>query len=225
MEIVVATTIFAIVAAAMMSLFNYTLKINRKTEALRQASQGMRNLVEFIVKEVRNGQIDYSVINGTVIAPLQPWTAANSPCPVSSSGVGNANSNTATIYGRSNVGLTGKADNALGIITTDDDRECIYLADKNGNPVSYSSSTPFNGAQLMMNKNGNIYSLDPSNFTVAYAQFGVQPLYDPYTTTPSPAKLQPMVQMEFEFIVTLPTGETYPIYYQTAASTGHYDVP
>lgn len=63
MEIVVATTLFATVLTLMLSLFTYTLKINRRTEALRQASQGMRNFTEFIVKEIRNGQIDYS---GTV---------------------------------------------------------------------------------------------------------------------------------------------------------------
>lgn len=58
-EIVVATTIFATVITVMFSLFNYTLKINRRTEALRQASQGVRNFTEFLVKEIRNGKIDY----------------------------------------------------------------------------------------------------------------------------------------------------------------------
>lgn len=60
MEIVVSTTIFATVLTLMLSLFNYTLKINRRTEALRQVTQGMRNFTEYIVKEVRNGQIDYT---------------------------------------------------------------------------------------------------------------------------------------------------------------------
>lgn len=60
MEIVVSTTIFAAVLTLMLSLFNYTLKINRRTEALRQVTQGMRNFTEYLVKEVRNGQIDYS---------------------------------------------------------------------------------------------------------------------------------------------------------------------
>lgn len=60
MEIVISTTIFATVLTLMLSLFNYTLKINRRTEALRQVTQGMRNFTEYLVKEVRNGQIDYS---------------------------------------------------------------------------------------------------------------------------------------------------------------------
>lgn len=59
-EMVVATTIFATSLVAMFSMFNYVLKINRRTEALRQASQGVRNFVEFLVKEVRNGKIDYT---------------------------------------------------------------------------------------------------------------------------------------------------------------------
>lgn len=60
MEIVVSTTIFATVLTLMLSLFNFTLKINRRTEALRQTTQGMRTFTEYIVKEIRNGQIDYS---------------------------------------------------------------------------------------------------------------------------------------------------------------------
>jgi prepilin-type N-terminal cleavage/methylation domain-containing protein len=59
-EVVVATAIFATVLTIMLTLFNYTLKINRRTEALRQASQSMRNFVEFLVREVRNGTIDYA---------------------------------------------------------------------------------------------------------------------------------------------------------------------
>ena len=55
MEIVVATTLFAIVFSSLLGLFNYILKINRKSEALRQASQGARDFVEYLVKEIRNG--------------------------------------------------------------------------------------------------------------------------------------------------------------------------
>lgn len=59
MEIVVATMIFATTVTLMLSLFVYTLKINRKVDSLRQVSQGTRNFMEFFIKEVRNGQIDY----------------------------------------------------------------------------------------------------------------------------------------------------------------------
>jgi prepilin-type N-terminal cleavage/methylation domain-containing protein len=59
MEIVVATTIFATVVTIMMVLFNYTLQINRRVDALRQSAQGTRNFIEFLVREIRNGKIDY----------------------------------------------------------------------------------------------------------------------------------------------------------------------
>ena len=60
MEVVVATTIFATVLTLMLVLFDYTLKINRRVEALRQVTQATRNFTEFLVREVRNGSIDYS---------------------------------------------------------------------------------------------------------------------------------------------------------------------
>lgn len=60
MEIVVSTTIFAVVLTMTLAIFNYALKINRRTEALRQTTQGMRNFTEFLVKEIRNGKIEYS---------------------------------------------------------------------------------------------------------------------------------------------------------------------
>ena len=59
MEIVVATLIFATTLTLMLSLFVYTLRVNRRVESLRQVSQGTRNFMEFFIKEVRNGQIDY----------------------------------------------------------------------------------------------------------------------------------------------------------------------
>jgi len=59
MEIVVATTIFVTSVTIMMVLFNYTLQINRRVDALRQSAQGTRNFAEFLVREIRNGKIDY----------------------------------------------------------------------------------------------------------------------------------------------------------------------
>ncbi len=62
MEIVVSTTIFAVTVTLMLSLFNYTLKINRRVQSLRQISQGTRNFTEVLAREIRNGQIDYSSV-------------------------------------------------------------------------------------------------------------------------------------------------------------------
>lgn len=59
-EIIVSTAIFVTVVSAMLVLFNYTLQINRRVQALREVVQGTRNFTETITREIRNGRIDYS---------------------------------------------------------------------------------------------------------------------------------------------------------------------
>src|SRR6476660_3667458 len=59
-EILVSTAIFVVVVAAMLSLFNYTLKINRRVKSLREVAQGTRTFTETLTREIRNGRIDYS---------------------------------------------------------------------------------------------------------------------------------------------------------------------
>ena len=221
MEIMVATTIFAFVTVAMTSLFSYTLKINRRAEALRQATQGMRNFVEFVVKEIRNGQIDYSVNNaGTsnlVAGPIGPC-----PRPANSLPVNSQNRNDrGNIYGQ--MGGSNYADNALGIITPEGDRECIYLADGSG-----TRAVGFTGSKVVINKNNTTTEdINPPNFTVNYLVFYIRPLLDPYTNLPvnSVPKTQPSVSFSVNFTAKLPTGETVPIYYQTSVSSDKYDIP
>src|SRR6185437_4211109 len=105
MEIVVATTIFAIAMIGLLSLFNYVLKINRRSQALTQASQGMRNFVEFLVKEVQNGQIDYDVVGG------QTYSSGVGPC--------NPPGTTGAAVGSSAPSTYSSQENKLGIINTD----------------------------------------------------------------------------------------------------------
>lgn len=59
-EVLVSTAIFVVVVSAMLALFNYTLKINRQVQALREVVQGTRTFAETITREIRNGRIDYS---------------------------------------------------------------------------------------------------------------------------------------------------------------------
>lgn len=59
-EIIVSTAIFTTVVAAMLSLFNYTLQINRRVQALRELVQGSRAFTETLSREIRNDRIDYS---------------------------------------------------------------------------------------------------------------------------------------------------------------------
>ncbi len=104
-EIIVSTTIFAVVLSMMLTLFNYTLKINRRAESLRQATQGARNFTEFVIKEIRNGRIDYGPPPAG-LAPIGPHCS--------------------TSYSNNDTG-----DTALGLVNIDNDQECIYLSGSN----------------------------------------------------------------------------------------------
>jgi prepilin-type N-terminal cleavage/methylation domain-containing protein len=203
MEIMVSTVIFAIVAVALLSLFNFVLKINRKSEALRQTSQGMRDMVEYIVKEVRNGQIDYGFVDpgGT--------TASSPPCPGTS---------------LSSAGYS-STENRLALLNTDNVEECLYYGNSSGSYIGaniFSSST--GGSTLVLAKTGlTAQVLNPANFTIDQLMFLVRPLNDPYS--PGNTKFQPMVTIIIQATTKLPTGEKTTIYYQTSISTSKYDIP
>ena len=194
MEIMVATTIFALLSTALMSLFNYTLKINRQSDALRQSTQGIRSMVETITKEIHNGQIDYSVQGGKDQANV-------TGCPMAPPYTIGAVYNGGNVYNDSET--------RLGIITSAGARECIYLngqdlwISKEGNP------TPA--------------KLNPPNFQVQQLIFYIRPRIDPYYRA-APPKIQPFVSIMLYAKTKLPTGEIVPIYYQTALSTNKYDV-
>lgn len=235
MEIMVSTTIFAIVSVGLLSLFSYVLKINRKSEALRQASQGARNFVEYLVKEIRNGQIDYYVANGQTYSAGITGSPCQPPGAVSSAVTG------AKTYNFK--------ENKLGIINTENVQECFYLADDQAAPV-YAGSGVFSGnavtsrpvKNLMMMKQGvaTAQTLNPPNFYVQKLMFLIRPVCDPYTYGPSAQpsggpgcadysnnypKIQPTVSIFVQFLVQLPTGESVPIYYQTSVSSNKYDIP
>ncbi len=216
MEIVVATTIFAFVVVALTSLFNYTLRINRRSEALRQASQGMRDFVESIAKEARNGQIDYGVISGQTVV---------------SSGLGNCDirpagsSYSATTNGRSSYETM---DNRLGIIDTEGNRKCFFLGNSQG---TWVGNGVFNGSTLVMEKSGGIHQIvNPPNYELQYLSFFIRPTCDPYTASCTDysnqtPKYQPLVTIVARFLTRLPTGEQVSIYYQTSVSSDKYDIP
>ena len=201
MEILVATVIFAFVSVALLTLFDYTLKINRRSEALRQASQGMRNFMEFVVKEIRNGQVDYGIENGLVLRPSIP------ACPIPS-----------TVNG-----FTYQSEETrLGIVDYDGKRSCLYLG--NGSGISDSA-----GNYLWLNKESfaSPQLINPPNFSVARLAFFIRPLRDPYVDVPGIgyAQQQPYVTISALFRIILPSGETVPVYYQTTVSTQKYDLP
>lgn len=232
MEILVATTVFAIVVAALMSMFNYTLKINRRSESLRQATQGMRDLIELLAKEVRSGQIDYGVLGG------QAQNVANYPLGACTAPTVGSSGNPIP------VGDTyTQQSNKFAILTSGGDYECFFLAEGPGNSdgpggTPLAVGTPVNGFGssatnpnpiLAMKKNTlPLEIITPLNLSVQKVMFMVRPLCDPYSPGCSSysgyPKVQPFVTILAQFRVVLPTGEKTDIYYQTSVSSNKYDI-
>ncbi len=231
MEIIVATTLFAFTSVALTSLFNYVLKINRRGEAVRQATQSMRDFVELVAKEVRNGQIDYGVINGsTAVSPV-------GPCPTPPSSDSGAINPGQSLIGLQNIKSSYEdSDNRLGITDINGDRWCFFLGDASGNyvgvPSSINDAGHHQGQTLMVQKStaGAQQLMNSSNTTINYLAFAIRPECDPYVITcedynNKAPKIQPFVAIAINFTIRLPTGEQSVVYYQTAISTDKYDVP
>ncbi len=135
MEIMVATSIFAGVLLMMLVLFNYTLRINRRVEALRQLSQASRNFTEFIVREIRNGNVDYT---GTV---------DSAHCP------------------SGNPTYDPTRNQSLALVNHNGDRECFYLAiidSQNANLMI--SRLSVNGQQVTEQVNPSNVNISPNAF-------------------------------------------------------------
>ncbi len=248
MEIIVATMIFAVVVSALMTMFNYVLKINRRTEALRQASQGMRDLMETIVKEVRNGQIDYAVVNGTSDNNNSFYANVNNPCRPSNLPLVGAGPSYPV---KSTYPVSGGPANRLAILTSENNYVCFYLGEGPGNtngpgnttlPVgsklsgaaagSFAAVLPSNPKPVLaLQKNVlPLEVLTPPNVSVQNLVFLVKPTCDPYAPNctdyiNSYPKIQPQVTIIAKFRVILPTGEQTDIDYQTTVSSSDYNIP
>ncbi|MCL5774789.1 MAG: hypothetical protein M1333_01090 [Patescibacteria group bacterium] len=231
MEIVVSTTIFAFVSVAMMAMFNYTLKINRRSEALRQATQGMRNFVEYLVKEIRNGEIDYGIVNGNTIAS-GVWPAnycGFGVTPPITSQQCTANPSDGTCFSS----LYPARSNKLAFINNDGERKCIFYGG-NGSPTTPQNDGVFSAAggtmvQELASSLGSRQVLNPPNFTVDSLMFIVRPTCDPMAKcidyNNSYPKTQPSLVMMIRFTTLLPTGEKVTINYQTGVSINKYNYP
>jgi type II secretory pathway pseudopilin PulG len=221
MEIVVSTTIFAFVSVAMMTMFNYTLKINRRSEALRQATQGMRNFVEYLVKEIRNGEIDYAIVDGNEITTSWPVNYCGFATPP------------ITKTGDSFSSLYPARSNKLAFINNDGERKCIFYGGKNGVDTSPQDPGVFsatNGAMVQeLADGGSRTTLNPPNFSVDSLMFVVRPVCDPLAKCTSYGnsypKIQPNVQIMVRFTTLLATGEKVTINYQTSVSINKYNYP
>ena len=204
------------------------MKIQRKTEALRQASQGMRNFVEFFVKEIRNGRIDYGVSGGTALQPTK------SPCP-------NPPAIASNTFGQSTYGAMGgagptyQADTRLPLINLSNEQECLFWAKDNGSggiKEVESAADITSGAAIYLGlakiNVAGYEKINPPNMKVDYVRFYVRPMCDPYTTTCPNGGLperQPFVTIVMRFNLTLGTGERVIIPYQTTITTDDYAIP
>jgi type II secretory pathway pseudopilin PulG len=231
MEILVATTVFTVASVSIFGLFNYVLKINRRAEALRQASQGIRDFVEYMAKEIRNGQVYYFVSNGTNYT--QKINGDNSaPCgPPGTPGTSATGADTYT-----------EQENKVAVLNTDNVPECFYLGYGPGGSTAQNtyvgsgifskdtnpSSPGYNpNPALVVAKNGVPVpqSINPSNMRIDNLAFIVRPQKDPYTATGGLARRQPFVSIFLKATVQLGTGEIVPITYQTTVSSNKYDIP
>lgn len=200
MEVVVSVTIFAGTVTMMLSLFNTTLKIYRKVEAQRQISQSVRTTMEFLVKEIRNGQVDYNVVDGITI------TTPTVGCDGTIAGV--AAKRPAELGSDSYQ----QVENAIQLINVDGERECIYLS----------------GTNLFLRKDAQTEpsQLNPANVSISMFKLYVRPRRDPYTDGSTPLIYeQPSVTIVAVATVTLPTGEVRTIPYQTSVASHVYDIP
>lgn len=206
MEIMVSMTIFASVVTLVLSMFTYTLRLYRRVEAQRQVSQSVRTVMEFLVKEIRNGQVDYGIVNGV---SLDTQIDPHCPLPLS------VNADTYSILDTDQLGLI----NAIG------ERECIYWVH---DPDPAKQQDADNNNIFIKKQNvATVSQLNASNVKLLDLRFYVSPLRDVYTVPASSSLVEqmPVVTIIARVSVTLPTGEKRIIPYQTTVSTYIYDIP
>ncbi len=207
MEVMVSMTIFATTVTLILSMFNYTLRLYRREEAQRQVSQSVRTIMEFIVKEIRNGQVDYGIVNGVTVDPVEVDSHCKKPISID-----------ADTYFQNST-------DHLGIINVVGERECIYWVH---DPDPTKQTDPANNNLFIKKLNVNVVSqLNTANVKLLDFRFYVSPLRDPYTV-PSRSELveqEPLVTIVAKVSVTLPTGEVRTVPYQTTVSTYAYDIP
>lgn len=200
MEVMVSVTIFAFAITLMMSLFNYTLKIYRRVEAQRQVSQSVRTTMEFLVKEIRNGKVDYSVQDGALV------TTPLAPC----NGPGLTTTPTQSNFGQDSYSVLSSS---LALTNIDGERECVYWDSISKN--------------LFLKKEGvaSVAQLNPPAVTLDMFKLYVRPLRDPFMDSPNLVEKEPVVTIVAQVTVRLPTGEVRTVPYQTSVSTYIYDIP
>lgn len=202
MEIVVSLAIFTTTVTMILVIFNFVLRIQRQTDASRQVAQVVRNFAESVVKDIRNGRLDYGFVAGTdVLGDFSGNDTCEFPETLEA---------TFATEGQSNVSL----------VNLGGERVCIFLGDgtagEEGN-LYIQKSTADSYAQI-----------NPDNVTVNQAWFYVRPIRDPYISDVGAGGLsahQPLVTVLLDMSVSLPGTADRRILYQTSVSTYQYDIP
>lgn len=69
-EALVATAVFAMTMTAIMGVFLAIIRLNERGSSVRRVQQNARFISEFIAREIRNGQINYSAYGASVPSPF-----------------------------------------------------------------------------------------------------------------------------------------------------------
>jgi hypothetical protein len=101
-EAIVATFLFTITMSSIMGVYLSTIKLHRKADAVRKATEHARFISESMSKEIRNGVIDWEEPKPLNVASFCGGAPSTNP------------------------------DYRLSIINVDGDRLCYYLGDNNG---------------------------------------------------------------------------------------------
>ncbi|MBI3952829.1 MAG: hypothetical protein HY336_02640 [Candidatus Doudnabacteria bacterium] len=65
-EAIVATAVFAFVVSSVLGVYVSVLQLDSKTRSQRAVTQNARFIMEFLAKEIRNGDIDYAAYPGGI---------------------------------------------------------------------------------------------------------------------------------------------------------------
>ena len=199
-ELLVSVSIFAVVVTLGLAIFNQVLQIQRRSEVTRRLTQAVRNTSEFLVKEIRNGKIDYGIQNG---ATLKNPYLSHCPQPLS------VNGSATYVWNNANYNQAIAIDNDAG------ETECVYyvVAQKALYLEKLGLTTP--------------QRLTPGDVSIDRFEVRLVPGRDPYMDVPpgSLAETQPLAQILMVATAALPGGGGKTINYQTAVSTNDYDIP
>lgn len=107
-EAIVATFLFATVVTSILSVYMSTIKVNRKTNVIRSASENARFIEESMSKEIQNGQIDY-------YNPVSPCSTTLTS-PSTTLGIVNVNGDHLCFYLGDNSGFSSSSGTNLWLI-------------------------------------------------------------------------------------------------------------